>query len=348
VSETAVQPAAAPTVPTPMLFAVDGWDPGYGSSLDQVADLGESTARVDAEVERPVKEWAPIPPRPQEPPEVILFVDGVRRIDARIWISDPDSAHTHEASVAVCASYAAGVVCCCPGAAHVADLQLRRGLFATAAHAVEIRTPLAAWQPVHTVADPSQGDYRTLVNTLQRRLTELEILTAANARAQLAGHHETDDDLLVIDGPLRGRTQIPRTVGLIKSHHASYLPPELTPQIGSLPPASRTPVFLMGTSWDRYSWYLRLPCRPGSPWAGIVRVECSPDLPLAEAVALADRSQVVLPRFASEEYKDSRAPQNLYPIAGLENQLRHRLGDARLLHRSLQRQARIPVRSAGQ
>lgn len=103
----------------------------------------------------------------------------------------------------------------------------------------------------------------------------------------------------------------------------------------------------MGTSWDRYSWYLRLPCRPGSPWAGIVRVECSPDLPLAEAVALADRSQVVLPRFASEEYKDSRAPQNLYPIAGLENQLRHRLGDARLLHRSLQRQARIPVRSAG-
>ena len=33
--------------------------------------------------------------------------------------------------------------------------------------------------------------------------------------------------------------------------------------------------------------------------------------------------------------KDPRAPQNLYPIAGLERELRRRLGDPALLYRSL-------------
>ncbi len=105
--------------------------------------------------------------------------------------------------------------------------------------------------------------------------------------------------------------------------------------IGSLQAGQRTPVFRMGTSWDRHSWYLRLPCLPSAPWAGIVRVECSPDLPVDEVVALANLSQVTLVRFASTEYKDARAPQNLYPIAGLERELRRRLGDSRLLYRAL-------------
>jgi hypothetical protein len=50
----------------------------------------------------------------------------------------------------------------------------------------------------------------------------------------------------------------------------------------------------------------------------VVQVEYAPNLPVAQAVELANLSQAVLCRFASVEYKDSRAPQNLYPIAGLE------------------------------
>jgi hypothetical protein len=46
-----------------------------------------------------------------------------------------------------------------------------------------------------------------------------------------------------------------------------------------------------------------------------------------------------LPRFASRPHKEPRAPQNLYPIAGLERDLRHRLGDARILYRALRRAA---------
>jgi hypothetical protein len=109
--------------------------------------------------------------------------------------------------------------------------------------------------------------------------------------------------------------------------------------VGKLTPGQRTPVFLMGTSWDRHSWYLRLPCAPGAPWAGIVRVECAADLRRSEVIRLADLSQACLGRFASAPYKDSRAPQNLYPIGGLEHELRHRLGDQRLLFRALSQAA---------
>jgi hypothetical protein len=55
----------------------------------------------------------------------------------------------------------------------------------------------------------------------------------------------------------------------------------------------------------------------------------------AELTALADLTALVLPRYASEAHKDARAPQNLYPISGLERELRRRLGDPALLHRAL-------------
>ena len=101
----------------------------------------------------------------------------------------------------------------------------------------------------------------------------------------------------------------------------------------------RTPVFLMGTSWERHSWYLRLPRTGGPPWAGVVRVECSADLAVADVIRLAGLSQTCLARFSSTRYKDPRAPQNVYPISGLERELRRRLGDPRLLYRALGRSA---------
>ena len=65
------------------------------------------------------------------------------------------------------------------------------------------------------------------------------------------------------------------------------------------------------------------------------RCECSANLPVSAAAAIADQVTAALPRFASEPHKDGRAPQNLYPIAGLERDLRHRLGDPQVLYRAL-------------
>jgi hypothetical protein len=46
-----------------------------------------------------------------------------------------------------------------------------------------------------------------------------------------------------------------------------------------------------------------------------------------------------LPRYASARHKDPRAPQNLYPIGGLERELRRRLGDKELAIRALRSSA---------
>lgn len=339
-----------------MRFAVDAWDPGYGSSLELEDDLGVSTAKVVTDVEVPDAAWAPIPPNPNRtPPSAILFVDGVRRIEARIWIDDAaagpladEAAGTaDEATLALCASYAAGTVCCCSSGAHLLSALPRRGMFTIVPNAVDVHTRVGTYVAHRSSAESPHGLAVALSAALQRRLADLEVLAAVEARTSLAQHGIADgDDLLVIDGPLRGRQHLPRALGFIKSHRTSYLPPPLHAMVGRLGPAERTPVFLMGTSWDRHAWYLRLPCPPAAPWAGVVRMECSADMPASDAVALAGLSQAVLPRFASTEYKDARAPQNLYPIGGLERELRRRLGDPTLLYRALRESAAsVPART---
>jgi hypothetical protein len=354
----------------PMRFSVDAWDVSYGTALATgEEDLTPSHARVQTDVETPAREWAPIPAADNQPsPAAVLFVDGVRRIDARVWIDDSASTDADDlrtapvakaatGSMAVCASYAAGVVCCCGPPdrrqAHLLAADIRRGLFTIAPHATDIPTQAGTYRAWHTVGQDNVPLTMTLSNALQQALGQIEVTTAVAARAALPGAAEhadsplsarrgLDDDLLVIDGPLRNRSHLPRTIGLIKTHRAGYLPPELNRVVAALTAGQRTPVFLMGTSWERHAWYLRLPSTPdipGAPWAGVVRCEAATDLSVAQLTALANLSQAVLCRYASVAYKDSRAPQNLVPIAGLENVLRHRLGDTRILYRALREAA---------
>ncbi len=312
-----------------MRFAVDGWDPSYGSTFEVDEDLATSSADVQPDIELPADEWRPIRPPERAPvPDRILFVDGVRRVEARAWIEDGSDA---DSSMAICASYAAGVVCCRGGRAHLQSMTAERGLFTVVAGAAAIVTSAGTYPAYCASPNPSMPLFGTLSQALQRRLADLEVTVAENARTTAPD----DSDLLVVDGPLRGRTSLPRAIGYIKSHQSAYLPREQHALVGRLAPGERTPVFLMGTSWNRHSWYLRLPGLPGAPWAGIVRVECSPTMDREHVIALADLTQAVLPRYASAEYKDTRAPQNLHPIAGLERELRRRLGDQRLLYRAL-------------
>ena len=324
-----------------MEFVVDGWSPEYGSSMREVEDLTEAVAQLDPAIERQPDAWSPIAPVPVTRPDNTLFVDGVRRIEARLWIrSDLGGA---EKVPGLCASYAAGVVRSTPTSARVEVAEVHRALLTTAEDCTDVVTRLGTWTAIHAQPDPNKQVFDVLSNALQRKLTELEIICAANARANAGA---SEEDLLVIDGPLRGRTRIPRALGVVKSHQAAYLPAELNAVVASLEAGQRTPIFLLGTTgaagteskrdtWERYSWYLRLPGASDSPWAGVVRVECSPDVGNDGAIDLANLSQAVLPRYASESFKDPRAPQNLYPIGGLEKQLRHRLGDPALLHRAL-------------
>ncbi|SDH28754.1 hypothetical protein SAMN05421505_113164 [Sinosporangium album] len=316
-------------------FSIDPWDPGYASavSAEALTELdARSSAELDLDREVPASLWKPLSPaRGAAAPDVMLIADGVRRVDARVWVHDPGGAMP---APGIAASYAAGVVRCSPTGgetAVLAAIDVRRALFSPSPDTPSVLTPYASY-PGHVATGATMEQ---LSLALQQQLTELEIELARTCRADLDGR----SDLLLVDGPLRGRSHLPRTLGYIKTHHAAYLPAPQAAVVTDLRPGERTPVFLMGTSWRRHSWYLRLPGTHTAHWAGIVRCEAAPDLPIDEVTALADASALVLPSLAGVDYKDPRAPQNLVPIGGLEKRLRHRLGDPRLLYRALRNAA---------
>lgn len=307
-------------------FSVDPWDPGYGIAYGDEMNgeaLAESSAELVLDLELPAGQWRPVTPDPAVAvADTVLFLDGVRRIDARVWVHGPDP----QPAPGIAASYAAGLVCL-NGSARIADALVQRGLFTAAADATGIDTRYAAY-PAWKAAGPGMDK---LSLALQQRLTAAEEQLAMLFRKQ----NRDSGDLLFVDGPLRGRTHLDRTVGYIKTHHTTYLPPPQAAVVSALQPGQRTPAFTMGTSWRRNSWYLRLPGSSPAPWSGVVRLECSADLPVPQVIQLADSSARLLPALASSPHKDPRAPQNLVPIGGLERELRRRLGDQQLLYRSL-------------
>ena len=109
-----------------MRVTIDPWDPSYGTSADEAGT--ESEAAIDLTVETPARRLGGRRARPPDVvvPEVIQFVDGVRRVDARVWIeavtaSSPTTGSPAtgasmtsmtSAEPALAASWAAGVVVC--------------------------------------------------------------------------------------------------------------------------------------------------------------------------------------------------------------------------------------------
>jgi len=304
-------------------YSVEPWSPAFGSpnQLDE-SDGYRTTAELKLDVELPVASWRPLPPNATvDRPPVVLLVDGVRRIDAYLWAQDGEG-NSHPA---VAASYAAGVVRCDlrRKVAEVVHHQIRRALFTAAPGA----TPLGEY-----AVQPGSGTrHEDVAKSVQGAMLALELVVSEEVRRSTVD----DDDLLVTDGPLRGRHRLARALGYTKTLGTEYLAPDQARVVTGCRPGERSPIFFTGPQWPHYSWYLRLPGHASHPWAGMVLVQGSPDLTPQQATALADRSTATLPRFASTAYKDPRAPQNLVPIAGLERRLRSLLGDSRLLHRTL-------------
>ena len=308
-------------------LAIEGWSPEFGSPVE-TGDEEVPAAQVDAGAELPPEQWRPLGPAPGAPaPARVYFVDGVRRIEARVWVN-----RGAEPGLGICASYAAGVVRC-GRRAEIVSASARRGFFGKAG--VPGLVTRAGTFAACPVADDDLGQ---LVNGLQERMGQLEIEMAESALPS-ASRASRDDALMVVDGPLRGGRRIAGAIGYVKSHRVQYLSGVPRDTVAHLAPGRRTPVFLIQTTWTRYSWYLRLTEAEGHPWAGIVRCEAWHDTGLQEVKKLADATAAALPRFASEPHKDDRAPQNLYPIAGLERELRRRLGDPGVVYRALRRAA---------
>ncbi len=312
-----------------MKFAVETWDPAYGSSGDD-ANLEPATQVVDASVEVPVDKWQPITPDPDGAPSSVLFIDGVRRIDSRVWIDEGELARP-----GLCATVAAGAVRCEPGSATVVAAVVERGLYTAAENGEDIVTRGCGTyelKPVHGDDDPD------LYLGVHNHMTALETKVSEQ---QLNGESNRCQ-LVVFDGPLRQRDAAVG-VGYVKTQHVQYLEGPQHRVLSALGAGQRTPLFAIGHGGQtpRWSWYLRLPGPISHPLSGIVRLELPGIGDADSAVARAEAVSAVLPRFASEPHKEARAPQNLYPISGLENQLRRRLGDPYLLEKAL-RAASLP------
>lgn len=340
-----------------MRFAVESWAPDYGSPATDDT-LGESPTEVDAWVESGPDDWGPRSPASEAGDlDGVLFVDGVRRVEANVWITDADG----ESHQGLCASFAAGGVLCNSSAngsrgnregnregngggnaageresngagssrASIVDPQVRHGLFCGTRDAEPIVTRHARFD-LHCGLGT---DPKELTLLLQDAMARLEVDVARRS-------HETAR-LVVVDGPLRqGHDDAApqgaiALVGYIKTHSTSYGPPVVRETVARLAVGERTPLLVLGGRRPRFCWYLRLPCEVAHGWSGVVRLETPARHAVAEVVSFADRLARTLPRFASAPQKDPRAPQNLYPIGGLERELRRRLGDPALHYRAL-------------
>jgi hypothetical protein len=309
---------------------VDPWDPEYGGSVE-LEELAPASVDLAVETDR----WHVRAPQAVGRLPQCAFVDGVRRIDLRLYAEEADSvAPALAGSWAVGSAWAAeppsigqvevGRALVVGGGLRHPDLVARIGeqSLQYPCRSVSGRSP----------TDPIQG--------LQNQMREAE----ANLASRIFGSGEAE--LLILDGPLSyfvagqvaGQGAGP-VVGLIKRQSRAYLPPERSDILGSLEPGTRTPLFGIGDQQlTRYSWYARI--ASGRPidgvMTGIVRLEVSAESDIDQAVRLADLTAAILPRFASRIGRDPRAPQNLYPVGRLESVLRHRLGDPLLLRRSLE------------
>ena len=300
----------------PQKVAIESWDPEYGVPSAEFPPE-ETDVVIDPDIEVPMAQWTPISSQALESDAKLIFIDGVRRIDANAWLDDG----ANPLRQGMFASFAAGAVEV-GDRASVECIEVRRGLFAPG-DPEAFKTRAGTYRP-YGVAGRGANE---LSAALQERLGALEV--------EVAGSVENQADLIVVDGPLYRRQHLPHTIGYIKTHRVHYLSGDAETTVAELAPCQRTPLFRFRTSWTRNSWYLRLPGPMAHAWSGIVRIEASVDLDIEECVALAELSCRTLPRFASAPHKDPRAPQNLYPIGGLERELRRQLGDPSYVERVL-------------
>ena len=301
---------------------VEGWAPEYGSPLQTDESLADED-RVDEHVELPGA-WQPIPGTDDDV-DVVAFVDGVRRIDARLTLEDGDGPPVS----GICGTYAVGSVSwdrTIP-VSEVTHAHVDRvAIFGSGKGA-----PMPALAPELSYRSESIAgtDPAGLIQSLHGQMRKAE--------ATLSEELAKGGTFVVADGPINDLSATEK-VGFIKTHRRPYLSDERIGIVGALEAGERPPLFLIGAggAYPRDSWYFRLTdVDHGHAWSGIARAEVSSHLDLTTAQRMADRVTAVLPAVASEPHIDPRAPQNLVPIAALETELRRRMGDPGFVYREL-------------
>jgi len=305
---------------------LDPWEPEYEGAI-QLPSEEEESADVDLQVE--LDTWMAVLPSVVAPPASILFVDGVRRIDHRILLEAEN-----RTLFGLLGSFAVGATRVTSHAEIVSE-EVHR----IAAVGGGVGLPTWEFRLATGVAGLCFESLAVAENTPEAALQGLQN-TMREHEAALAESLSADGSLVFLDGPLSffTATRLP-VVGFVKRLIRCYLPPEESVLLRRLRVGQRTPLFLIKeTRHQRYSWYTRIGIGRtiDSSLSGIVRLETSSGHDLETIRQLADLSSSILPRFASAAGHDPRAPQNLYPIGGLERTLRHLMGDPLVIRRAIE------------
>jgi hypothetical protein len=312
---------------------LDPWASDFEGAV-AITDGGSAEpAHVNVTVE--TERWEAIEPdHPGGETSPLVFIDGVRRVDARLLASTADGQ-----AFGLLGSFAVGAVLAGRGTPAILALTTGRLLVLGGGCAHPGVTVLLTggggslrYEPAAVPGVEPEAPLLGLLAAMRRAEADLARSLAGPADGAAAGA------LIVADGPLAylERTHAP-LIGFVKSLQRAYLGPVEVKLLPRLRPGQRTPIFAILDKNQRYSWYLRL-ASPGPAeheLAGIARLECGSQCGLEAAQATAGRAAAALMRFASTRARDPRSPQNLIPLGGLEAALRHRLGDHALARRAI-------------
>jgi len=311
----------------PFDVRLDPWQVDYGTELPLTIAPDDASADVSLDLEA-AGPWAPIVPPPPATAPHLVFIDGIRRIEARILVRH-DGRLVHGAF----GGYAVGAVDVDGGQATYGVARVERvaalacGLLLPNA---VTPSPAATYRPITTAASEPDAPLAAIQHEMRAAEERL-----ARELADEAGTVVVADGPLTFQEPTRGAA-----IGYVKRIFELYVPASTLELLARLPIGGRTPLFAIRSSrrFARFSWFVRLAASgpTDAELAGIVRMEVPETLGLERARALADAATALLPRFVPCRGRDPRAPQNLLPIAALESHLRRRLGDARLLRRHLE------------
>jgi uncharacterized protein len=308
-----------------MKMFLDPWPPDFDPpvAIDQALYDGP----VDTTVE--TSKWEAIANPQQRLFGKIFFLDGARRIDARVLVQTADGRTVH----GLFGTIAAGCVESEGMRANVRAVDIQRRLILgggiSDSATIDIGGGRFSYQAFATQAENPQDV-----------LAKLQYLMREN-EAQLGQTLLAEGSCVFVDGPLTYfSSSCESMVGVVKKIQQPYLDPLHFDLVSRLATGQRTPLFhIPDPKHERYSWYLRLaPVRRiDHAMSSILRLEVRVALGVDAAVRLADFAALELPRFASTSARDPRAPQNLVPIGALESEMHRQMGDAMLIRRAIER-----------
>lgn len=305
-----------------MKLRLDPWPADYEPAIETDGQPA-SGASIDATVE--CAEWHALT-APAGAPLCCEFVDGVRRVEARV-LAEAGTRWVH----GLFGSLAVGTVTVRDGRAAFGAVNVERLLILGGG---EPRSWAVRGVPVaFSGAVCDENHPHAVMAELQSRMQQQEAALAEEAAAR--------GGCVFVDGLSYRATGHREVVGVIKRILEPYVDEERFALVPRLQPQERTPLFSITDGiYPRYSAFLRLavPRAIDHPLAGVVRIEIGAAVGLERARALAASAAAALPRFASTTARDPRAPQNLLPVGALESEMKRRLGDPVLIRRAIERE----------